>query len=184
MRYQKWNKNGECKLVCYSKQKSKPNLVKTDDCDSEYFWASDVEDAVIAELFRMTYLGNEDKKKSATYIDPSESLARELKEAKRKLSRLYDLDDDDDEVLVEKIQALRTRIKQLQHQLTSEEEKKKISRKVEKAKSLFRSLESTWCHMTDKEKQSVCQELIDRIIIHKDGVIDVHLKLRSYLINK
>jgi hypothetical protein len=47
-----------------------------------------VEDAVIAELFRMTYLGNEDKKKSATYIDPSESLAGELKEAKRKLSRL------------------------------------------------------------------------------------------------
>lgn len=184
MRYQKWNKNGECKLICYSKQKSKPNLVKTDDCDSEYFWASDVEDAVIAELFRMTYLGNEDKKKSATYIDPSESLARELKEAKRKLSRLYDLEDDDDEVLVEKIQALRSRIKQLQHQLTSEEEKKKISRKVEKAKSLFRSLESTWCHMTDKEKQSVCQELIDRIVINKDGVIDVHLKLRSYFVNK
>ena len=66
----------------------------------------------------------------------------------------------------------------------SEEEKKKISRKVEKAKSLFRTLEATWPHMTDKEKQSVCQELIDRIVIHKDGVIDVHLKLRSYLINK
>lgn len=81
-------------MACYSKQKSKPNLVKTDDCDSKYFGASDVEDAVIAELFRMTYLGNEDKKKSATYIDPSESLAGELKEAKRKLSRLYDLDDE------------------------------------------------------------------------------------------
>lgn len=184
MRYQKWNKHGECKLVCYSKQKSKPNLVKTDDCDSEYFWASDVEEAVIAELFRMTYLGNEDKKKLATYIDPTEALEREWKEAKRKLSRLYDLDDDDDEVLLEKIQALRSRIKQLQHQINSEEEKKKIMRKVEKAKSIFRSLESTWPHMTDKERQSVCQELIDRVVIHKDGVIDVHLKLRSYLVNK
>lgn len=184
MRYQKWNKHGECKLVCYSKQKSKPNLVKTDDCDSEYFWAPDVENAVISELFRMTYLANENTKKSAAYIDPSESLAKELKEAKRKLSRLYDLEDEDDDVLVDKIYALRERIKQLNYQLTSEEEKKKISRKVEKAKSIFRTLEATWSHMTDKEKQSVCQELIDRVVIHKDGVIDVHLKLRSYLINK
>ena len=114
----------------------------------------------------------------------SESLAKELKEAKRKLSRLYDLEDEDDDVLVDKIYALRERIKQLNYQLTSEEEKKKISRKVEKAKSIFRTLEATWSHMTDKEKQSVCQELIDRVVIHKDGVIDVHLKLRSYLINK
>ena len=132
----------------------------------------------------MTYLGNEDKKKLVSYIDPTEALARELKEAKRKLSRLYDLDDDDDEVLLEKIQFLRSRIKQLQHQIASEEEKKKILRKVEKAKSIFRTLESTWACMTDKEKQSVCQELIDRVVIHKDGIIDVHLKLRSYLVNK
>ena len=184
IRYQKWNKNGDCKLVCYSTQKSKPSLVKSESCDSERFWASDVEDAVIAELFRMTYLGNDDTKKSASYIDPTESLTRDLKEAKRKLSRLYDLEDDDDEVLLEKIQSLRSRIKNLQHQITSEEEKKRITRKVEKAKTIFRTLESTWPHMTDKEKQSVCQELIDRIVIHKDGVIDVHLKLRSYLVNQ
>ena len=182
MRYQKWNKNGECKLVCYSKQKSKPSLVKTDACDSEYFWASDVEEAVIAELFRMTYLGNEENKKSTGYIDPTEALAKELKDMKRKLSRLYDLDDGDDDVLLEKIQTFRNRIRQLENQISSEEEKKKISRKIEKAKSLFRSLKSTWPHMTDKEKQSVCQELIDRIVIHKDGFVDVHLKLRSYLI--
>lgn len=184
IRYQKWNKNGDCKLVCYSTQRSKPSLVKSDSCDSERFWASDVEDAVIAELFRMTYLGNEDTKKTTAHIDPTETLARDLKESKRKLSRLYDLDDGDDEVLIEKIQMLRTRIKQLQHQINSEEEKKKISRKIEKAKSIFRTLESTWPHMTDKEKQSVCQELVDRIVIHKEGVIDVHLKLRSYLGNK
>ena len=79
---------------------------------------------------------------------------------------------------------METKNKQSASWKLSEEEKKKILRKVEKAKSIFRTLESTWPHMTDKEKQSVCQELIDRIVIHKDGVIDVHLKLRSYLINK
>lgn len=186
MRYQKWNKNCECKLVCYSKQKSKPSLVKTDACDSEYFWASDVEEAVIAELFRMTYLANEEQKKSITYIDPTEALARERKTAAQKLSRLYDLygssDGSEDDILAEKIQAAKDRLRQLDAQISSEEEKKKISRKIEKAKAIFRNLESSWPHMTDKEKQSVCQELIDRVVIHKDGFVDVHLKLRSYLI--
>ena len=186
MRYIKWNKNGEHKLYCYSKQKSKPNLAKADDCDNEYFWAADVEQAVIAELFRMTYLANEDKKKSITYIDPTEALAKERKTAAQKLSRLYDLygssDGSEDDILAEKIQAAKDRLRQLDAQISSEEERKKISRKIEKAKAIFRNLESSWPHMTDKEKQSVCQELIDRVVIHKDGFVDVHLKLRSYLI--
>lgn len=188
MRYIKWNKNGEHKLYCYSKQKSKPNLAKVDDCDNEYFWAADVEQAVIAELFRMTYLANEDKKKSIAYIDPTEALAKERKTAAQKLSRLYDLygssDGSEDDILAEKIQAAKERLKQLDAQISSEEEKKKITRKIEKAKAIFRNLESSWPHMTDKEKQSVCQELIERVVIHKDGFVDVHLKLRSYLIKK
>ena len=100
-------------------------------------------------------------KKSISYIDPSESLAKELKSAKTKLGKLYDLkvDDDDDEVLDEKIFALKSRIKQLNGLLANEEEKKRITRKIERAKSIFRSLEATWPHMTDKEKQSVFNAL-------------------------
>jgi hypothetical protein len=37
--------------------------------------------------------------------------------------------------------------------------------------------------MTDVERQAVCQKLIERIVVQKDGVIDVHLQLREYLEN-
>ena len=188
MRYQKWGKSGECKLVCYSRQKSKPNLVKTDDCPNDLYWASDVENAVIQELFKMTYLGNVERKKS-TYSYVGLSLQEELKKASNLISsyyrRLEAIESGESaelpEVIQERIQELSKKIRSLQAQINSEEEKKKIARKVEKAKSIFRNIEGTWQHMTDKEKQSVCRELIDRIEIHKNGIVDVHLKLRSYL---
>jgi site-specific DNA recombinase len=191
MRYQKWNKSGDSKLVCYSRQKSKPNLAKTDDCQNELYWASDIEDAVIQELFKMTYLGNIQNKKTA-YHDVVESLQKELRKANTNLTFYYERleairngeSDELPEVIEELIQELSKKIRSLKAQINSEEEKQKIARRVEKAKNIFRTIEGTWQYMTAKEKQSVCQELIDRIVIHKDGVVDVHLKLRSYLTNK
>ena len=191
MRYQKWGKSGDCKLVCYSRQKSKPNLVKVDDCQNDLYWASDIEDAVIQELFKMTYFGDVQRKKTA-YRDVGQSLQEELKKASNLITsyyrRLEAIENGESvelpEVIQERIQELSKKIRSLQAQISSEEEKKKIARKVEKAKNIFRNIEGTWPHMTDKEKQSVCQELIDRIEIHKNGIVDVHLKLRSYLSDK
>ena len=189
MRYQKWNKDGDCKLICYSQQKSKPNLVKSDDCQNERYWAVDIENAVINELFRMTYLGDKETKKQVSTFDPIAALKKEIEIAKAEHKRLIDYyaklkEDQDDEILEATMQESNDRIKSLNRQLNDEEEKAEIMRKVEKAKNIFRTLDSAWGHMTDKEKQSVCQELIDRIEIHKDGVVDVHLKLRSYLIRR
>ena len=184
MRYQKW---GELtKLICYSQQKSKPYLVKDENCDIEKYVAEDVEKAVIAELFRLTYLGDENKKKSVSEFDLIASLQTDLKKEKAKLSRLYDYleDGDADEILHEKIQNSKKRIADLEHQLDSEAEQIEITRKVVKAKTILRTLESTWEHMTQTERQKVCRELIESVVINKDGVVDVHLKLRSYLVDK
>lgn len=188
MRYQKWNKHtGECKLICYSQQGSKSYLVKDENCDNEKYWQSDVENAVIAELFRLTYLGNEDNKKTAQEFNPIKALDAELKKEKKKLSRYYTLFAEgigDDTILRENMQTCQKRIGELENQLQSEIEQIEIKRKVSKAKKIFRTLEGTWEHMTQAEKQSVCRELIEDVVIHKNGVIDVHLKLRSYLVNK
>lgn len=191
MRYQKWNKSGACKIVCYSRQKSKPSLVKADDCQSELFWASDIENAVIQELFKMTYFAKEENKKTATK-SVAESLKAEIASIRKVLSKYYERRDAIDagksdellDVVEEKIQENSRKLRSLQDQLKSEEEKKSISRKVEKAKGILRTLESTWSEMSAKERQSVCQELIDRIVIYKEAVVDVHLKLRSFLANK
>ena len=76
------------------------------------------------------------------------------------------------------------RIEDIERQLDSEVEQIEIKRKVVKAKKIFRTLEGTWEYMTQAEKQAVCRELIESVVINKGGVVDVHLKLRSYLVNK
>lgn len=190
MRYQKWNKDGDCKIVCYSTQKStlesKPYLVKDEDCTQERFWASDVEDAVIETLFQMSYLADETQNHEAPYFNPMEAMLRELKAEKAKLSRLYDFDDDDDddEVLRDKIRAAKARIKELEQQVTDEQKKSTIAKKVAKTKTLIRNLKGQWPTMTQQERQSVCQDLIERIVIYKDCTIDVQLKLRNYLVKR
>lgn len=189
MRYQKWDKKtGEYKILCYSQQKSKPYLVKDENCDLEKYWGADIENAVIAELFKLTYLGSETKKTTTTF-DPLAALNEELKTEMRKLSKLYDFesdmgDDDEDDVLKDKILNTRKRINEIRAQIESEREQAKIKRKVKRAKEIFRSLESTWEYMTPQEKQGVCKELIDKVKVYNDGRVDVYLKLKSYLINK
>lgn len=183
MRYQKWAKDGSCKLICYSRQKSKPSLVRTDHCPNELFWAADVEEAVIQELFRLKFLEDPSKKDASPFVDPSEVLLKQIAGAKRKLNRLYDFEDDEeDSVLEEKIQTLRAQIRDLEKQLENEEQKDKIARRLQKAATILKNLENTWPKMSGKERQAVCQELIERVEIYKTGRISVSLKLRNYIV--
>lgn len=190
MRYQKWNKNGDCKLVCYSTQKStrenKAYLSKSDDCPLDKFWASDIENAVISTLFEMSYLGNEDEKKAENYYNPMAALQAEHKKESAALNRLYSImdDDDPDDILLERIQTKRQRLREIERQLSDEAERAAVLRKIKKAKDIFRNLKSAWPHMTPKEKQSVCQELIERVVVYQNHTIDVKLRLRSYLIKQ
>lgn len=187
MRYQKSNKKtGECKLICYSQQKSKKYLVKDENCDNKKYWQSDIENAVISELFRLSYLGNENNKKTESRLDPIELLSVELVKEKKKLSRYYILfaeQEEPDEILVANISATKSRIDNLQSQIQDETEQIRARQKVVKAKDIFRNLESTWDSMTPEERKIICRELIERIVIYKNGTIDVHLKLHSFLIN-
>ena len=184
MRYQKWDKHtGECKLICYSQQKSKPALIKNKDCDNLKYWQSDIEDAVVKQLFEMKYLAD-NTKKTDTLFDPIAALNEELKKAERQLARLYDFDDDDgDEILKEKILNVRKKISDIKTQIESEYEQKKIRKKIENAKDILGTLKDTWPMMSQEQRQIVCKELIDRVIVYKNGTIDVHLKLKRYLIN-
>lgn len=187
LRYQKWGKNtNDCKLICYSQQKSKSYLVKDPTCDNERYWASDVEEAVVSKLFSMTYLANEDVKKEQPYLDLTESLMEELQKAKRRLAKLYEFDDADieDDVLKEKIADARLRIMDIQDMLRDAEKKAEEERKIQKTKTILKNLETTWPAMLQEEKQAVCRELIERIDIYKNGVVDVTLRLNKYIVNQ
>ena len=114
-------------------------------------------------------------------------MLNDLKKARRHLDRLYDFDDDEaenDDVLKDKITKTRLRIAELQAMLKDVEKQAEIERKVLNTKKIFKNLESTWNHMTQEEKQTICRELIDRVDVHKNGIINVHLKLNNYLVSK
>ena len=182
MRYQKWTGSDECKLVCYSRQKSKPYLVKDENCPNPLYWQSEIENAVMHEIFSLSYIPDGNNEKSPGRIDPSEVITQQILTLKRKLSRLLDFEDDlEDDVLTEKIQTCRKKIRDLEAQLRSESEQKNIARKVEKAKRILTGLGDTWEYMTPKERQSVCRELIERVVIYKTGEVEVFLKLKDYL---
>ena len=189
MRYQKWNKYGDCKIVCYSTQKStresKPYLVKSDSCSQERFWASDVEDAVAEALFEMSYLANTEDTKAPVYIDPFEAIEKELKSVKSKLSKLLDLEDDfDDDILREKIQTLSSRKRELERQLSDEQARQSIQKRVDHVKDTLRTLKETWPSMTPLMRQSTCRDLIEKVIIDKEKGISIKLKLHSFLMKK
>lgn len=185
LRYQKWDKKtGACKLVCYSQQKSKPHLVKDENCDNIQYWATDIEDVVVEELFKLTYLQDKKNKKSTAIIEPLKVLNEDLKREEAKLSKLYNFDtDDDDDVIKEKITNQKALIRDIKSQIKTEEQQAAIRKKIVKAENILHNLKGTWQYMSDKEKQNICRELIDKIIIYKNGSIDVHLKLKSYFKN-
>ncbi len=186
MRYQMWNKKTrECKVVCYSQQTSKKSLIKDENCDNERYWQSEIEEAVIKELFKLGTLFSPVQKgnKEIPFFDPITALTEELKKEKRKLSKLYDFDDDleEDEVLKEKIIETRRKITSLTEQIELEQEQKNISRRFNRAQSIVCNLEDGWDRLSSKKKKDICRELIDRVVVHKNGTLDVHLKLESYL---
>lgn len=185
MRYQKWGKSGKCKLVCYSHQKPKPSLVKDENCDNQLFWAEEIEEAVKAQLFRLCYLGNQENTMSPSNIDLAASLKQQLQGENRKLSKLYDLyaeaDDMEDHTLRQKIDECKKRIQGIREQMTSAEAQTVMMHHLEKTKNILRNLESTWPHMTEKERQTVCRELLHKVILQKNGTIDLQLNLHSYL---
>lgn len=184
MRYQKWGKAG-AKLICYSQQAStKPNLVHDENCENEKYWASDVEDAVVAELFRMSFLCNPENQKAMPTIDLTATLEQELASLEKQLRKLYtqfSTSDGEDSVLLDCIAGIKAKIQKTKDQINDQEKLSKLEERVDHAQKMLRTLKSTWPHMTPKEQQTVCRELIDRVVISKDYKIDVHLKMQNFL---
>ena len=139
----------------------------------------------MSELFSMSYLGNDDSSMEKAYFDPSASLLADLNKERKKLSRLYDLVDDDsqdDDILKDKILKTRSKISEIQALLKDADKQAEITRKVIKVKNIFKNLKTSWPYFSPEEKQGICRDLIDRIEIHKGGEVKVFLKLSQYLI--
>jgi site-specific DNA recombinase len=162
MRYQKWGKTGQ-KLVCYSKQKSKPYLVKDPDCDNENVWADEVEKEVINCLFSFKFdMGK--KKKENTESDALAMLNEQYNICSHKIKTLYNLSaTSEDELLLETIDANKSDLQKLREQIKREQDKRVKSDKYTGIHSQVENLSELWQYMTIQEQQNIVRTLVKRI---------------------
>ena len=173
VRYQKWGNKG-ARLVCYSQQNTHKHLIKDAACTQEKLWAGDVEDAVLRALFSFQirrddrHIGGEAE---ATVLDVLEA---QRATAVKKLRRLYDLYAEAvDDVLLTSIEAAKKEMRNLQAQLDAEMRQQVVTQRNVELRNAITDLRSNWDLLTEQEKKSLMNDLVDIVII--DGE-EVHVK--------
>lgn len=176
MRYQKWSPT-RWKMVCYSRSKSKPYLVKDENCDNKPIWADEVDAIIIKAMFAAAKRWTSDSEKGVVSVSEEELITKQLDVEKRKLKRLYGLyAASENETLLETIQEVQEGIKRIEADLLSvQREMKVLAGKTETIKKL-ETLEEMWEYMTMKERRAIACEIVEKITI-TNGKIDVQLKI-------
>ncbi len=165
MRYQKWGE-GRCKLVCYSRQKSKPYLVKDPNCDNEYLWASAVEEGVLKSLFAAAKREISEAEKSVQSLSSSDVIQEQLDREKTKLRRLYHLyGESGDDILGDTIQETKGKIQEMEARLADENARTTHDFIVKDTLKRIDDLEQMWEYMNVRERRAVLSDVIDSITI-------------------
>lgn len=169
MRYQKWGKD-KCKIVCYSKDKSKPHLVKDENCDNPPMEAAELENAVIEDLFLFS-LKKENGKNEEEVLSVTDILKEKYSQNVKKLKRLYDLyAKSDDDILLDTIEELRKETEKSKNLLEAEQNKSsKIKNKV-KLKAKLETIRDTWKYMSKEEQRTVICSVLEKIVVNGDEV--------------
>ncbi|MBE7031850.1 MAG: recombinase family protein [Ruminococcaceae bacterium] len=168
MRYQRWGKQGY-RLVCYSKDKSKPHLVKDPDCTNGGIWATELENVVKEDLFSIGVKTQNNKKVDEK--DVLEILKENEAKITEKLKRLYNLyAEATDDALKETIAEAKKSLSELQSQISREEKQKILSRNRREIKKQLSTLRESWGYMTDRERRKVVESCVEEITVANEDV--------------
>lgn len=165
MRYQKWGGAGD-KLVCYSRDKSKPHLVHDANCPNRGVMARQVESVVICDLSR---LAAEPVSPRGSKKEPAEC-RHALERAQRKLRRLYELfAEGEDDTLRDAIARARRECSRAEQAL---ECAKQAERQEEQdaARQALQTIGSCWDRLSDVEKQALVRACVQRIVLQNDKI--------------
>lgn len=175
MRYQKWGKR-DCKIVCYSQDKSKTHLVKDPDCDNCKLWASDIEDIVVKDLLTYSFEQSKINTPQISNMSLLEVLHDQYNTAAQKLRRLYNLyAESEDEILLDSINEAKKELRNIQLQIENETEKTQQEDNFTNLKKTLSTLSETWEYMTPKEKKVLVNDCINKVTITA-GVVNVDYK--------
>ena len=166
MRYQKWGRAGD-RLVCYSRDKSKPHLVHDENCPNRGIMAQEVERIVTADLAR---LAAQPSPPSAPAED-EQSCRKALARAERKLRRLYELyAEDEDDTLRDTIARAKHDRDRASEALLAAQQRAGQNTEKEDALGTLRTVGAQWDSLDAREKQSLVRACVDRIVLRNDRI--------------
>lgn len=165
MRYQKWGGAGD-KLVCYSRDKSKPHLVHDADCPNRGVMARQVEQVVIRDLSR---LAAEPVSLHRSKKEPAEC-RRTLDRAQRKLRRLYELfAEGEDDTLRDAIARARRECSRAEQALACAQQAER-QEEHDAAQQALQTIGSCWDKLSDAEKQTLVRACVQKIVLQNDKI--------------
>lgn len=168
MRYQKWGKSGY-KIVCYSHDKSKAHISKTDNCNNFGIWAEELEEIVKEDLFSFG-LG-ETTKNSGNSDELEDVLLISKERLTEKLKKLYNLySESDNEVLLDTIKELEAKVKEINKEIKNAKKEKSALLKREDIKKQLKTLRESWEYMTFRERRNIIESCVLKIEVNNDEV--------------
>lgn len=177
MRYQQWGPHGRKKLVCYATVKSsKARFKKAEDCPQGLFWADEVEAAVLNKLLKMQL--PEVKEVSTIKAAATSTTKQDLEKEKKRLASLYNLvcsEEEDGGVSLQMVAESKKRIAELTKQFTEEQERAVRSTQAKQVVDKLKNLEDKWPTMTEKQRQNLFHDVIEKVEIFNNHLIRVHL---------
>ena len=169
MRYQKWGNKG-AKLVCYSQQKSKPYLIKDENCDQEKVWADEVEDIVIKSIFQFADNYKPSKTESIVQENTLSLLYEQQNSLSKKLKKLYTIysesdEDEDNDVLLETISDLKKQITNLNKNIELETKNNIVFNRRKERVEILSTVKDLWNDLDSTQRKTIVRKLINKITI-------------------
>lgn len=160
MRYQKWGEAGD-KLVCYSRDKSKPHLVHDHNCPNRGIMAREVEQIVVRDLSRLAA----QPASSPDCRGAVEECRRALERSRRRLRRLYGLfAEAEDDTLRDAISRERAACEHAEQALRQAQQVEQCDTQDDARRALA-TVGACWDRLTDAEKQSLVRACVQKIVI-------------------
>lgn len=165
MRYQKWGNAGD-KLVCYSRDKSKPHLVHDVNCPNRGVMAEEVERVVVRDLCRLSA----EPLPARVRQNDEASCRRILEKAQRKLRRLYELyAEAEDDTLLSTIQKAKREQQRAETALHEAEHAQQVQDDTAALQAL-RTIGASWDGLNTVQRQSLVRACVDRIVLQNDKI--------------
>lgn len=162
MRYIRWGKNGY-KLRCYGRDPTKPHMHRGEGCQAEAVWAGELEETVLADLFRVSARLEEGE---GAVPDPLAQLEEEINRQQARLRRLYQLfAEGEDPVLLEQVRQAREGLELLRREREAEETTRRRAARLDRVRERAASIRDSWGCLTAQERQAVIRDCVERIVV-------------------